>query len=105
MIAMVTRNGRFAIPSIASSPSGASMARCTTTWPTVSLRPYNQVASAMGRSDMGFLRTRGFVCYQRQCPAVVGHTIVWRDNNHLTWLYSAQVADAFRAAFARARSR
>jgi len=81
----------------------ASMASCTTTWPPESLAAYDTVASATRRLGVGFLPTRGFVCYQRQCPAVVGHTIVWMDNSHLTGLYSAQLAGPFRAAFLRAR--
>jgi peptidoglycan/LPS O-acetylase OafA/YrhL len=84
--------------------SNASMASCTTTWPVSSLRAYNEVGSAMKRMGVGFLRTRGFVCYQRECPAVVGHTIVWRDNSHMTAVYSAQLVNAFRAAFLKARA-
>ena len=82
--------------------SRASMRRCTTTWPTASLKAYGQVASAAKRLGAGFLRTRGFVCFERQCPAVVGHTIVWRDNNHITAVYSAQLANAFGGAFRQA---
>jgi hypothetical protein len=33
---------------------------------------------------------------------VIGHTIAWMDNNHLTVAYSVELADAFRAAFLRA---
>jgi hypothetical protein len=80
----------------------SSLARCMTTWPPTSLVAYDSVAREMGHLRIGFLPTRGFVCYARQCPAVVGHTIVWMDNNHLTGIYSAQVAGAFRAAFLRA---
>jgi len=76
---------------------------CTTTWPAASLAAYDTVARAAKRLHVGFLRTRGFVCYRRQCPAVVGHTIVWMDNNHVTGYYSAAVAGAFRAEFLRAR--
>ena len=81
----------------------ASMATCMTTWPTASLVAYDTVRSAMGRLHVGFIPTRGFVCYQRQCPAVVGRTIVWMDNSHLTGVYSAELADPFRAAFLRVR--
>jgi len=81
----------------------ASMPSCTTTWPIESLAAYDTVARAMKRLGVGFLPTRGFVCYQRQCPAVVGHMIVWMDNSHLTGFYSAEVAGPFRAAFLRAR--
>ena len=80
----------------------ASMANCTTTWPAASLRAYDQVAAATKRMHVGFLRTRGFVCFQRECPAVIGHSIVWRDSSHMTAVYSAQLVDAFRAGFLRA---
>ena len=43
--------------------------------------------------------------YQREYPAVIGHTIVWLDGNHMTYLYSAQVAGAFRAAYLHASAR
>ncbi len=80
----------------------ASMAHCTTTWPAASLKAYDKVRLEARRLGVGFLRTRGFVCYRRECPAVVGHTIVWRDNSHLTATYSAELAHAFRAGFLRA---
>jgi peptidoglycan/LPS O-acetylase OafA/YrhL len=80
----------------------ASMARCTTTWPRASLKAYNEVDRAAKQLGVGFLRTRGFACYQRQCPAVVGRMIAWRDNNHVSAVYSAELADAFRAGFLRA---
>ena len=80
----------------------ASMATCTTTWPSSSLRLYDAVAARAKQLGAGFLATRGFVCFDRECPAVIGHTIVYRDNNHVTAAYSAQVADAFRAGFLQA---
>lgn len=83
----------------------ASMSGCSTTWPPASLAAYDMVARATKKLGVGFLPTRGFVCYQRQCPAVVGRTVVWMDNSHLTGLYSAQLAGAFRAAFLRATTR
>lgn len=74
----------------------ATMRTCTTTWPASAFAQYDRVAR--GSSDLGvsFLPTRGFVCYGQRCPAVVGHTIVWMDDNHMTFTYSAQVAPVFR---------
>jgi len=43
------------------------------------------------------------ICRKRPCPAVIGHTVVWMDSNHLTGIYSAEVAGPFRAAFMRVR--
>ena len=74
---------------------------CMTTWSAPSLAAYDVVAREARPAGAGFLPTRGFVCYERRCPAVVGNTIVWMDTNHLTRLYSAQLADPFRAAFRR----
>jgi peptidoglycan/LPS O-acetylase OafA/YrhL len=80
----------------------ASMATCTTTWPRSSLAPYDEIARRVPNTGAGFLRTRGFVCFERQCPAVIGRTIAWADTNHLSAAYSAQVAAAFRAGILRA---
>jgi SGNH domain-containing protein len=80
---------------------GASRAGCMTTWPASSLAAYDRIARGTESSGAAFLPTRGFVCYQRQCPPIVGHTIVWMDTNHLTGIYSAQVASPFRKAFLR----
>lgn len=81
---------------------GASLATCTTTWPPQSLAAYDEVARRVTSAGSGFLRTRGFVCFERSCPAVIGHTIAWADNNHLSWAYSAELGGAFRAAFLQA---
>ena len=81
---------------------GATMGTCLTKWPASALRGYNHVRAGVTRLGIGFLATRGFVSYQREYPAVIGHTIVWLDGNHMTYLYSAQVAGAFRAAYLRA---
>lgn len=81
----------------------ASLSSCTTTWPASALSAYDEVARAVKGLGVGFLQTRGFVCYRRQCPAVIGHTIAWMDNSHLTGAYSAELAGPFAAAFLQAR--
>jgi peptidoglycan/LPS O-acetylase OafA/YrhL len=83
----------------------ATMGTCMTRWPASALRGYNQVKQGVTRFGVGFLATRGFVSYQRQYPAVIGHTIVWADSNHMTYAYSAKVAGAFRAGYLRATAR
>jgi peptidoglycan/LPS O-acetylase OafA/YrhL len=80
----------------------ASMASCTTTWPTRSLAFYDEVARRARHPGAGFLDTRGFVCFKRRCPAVIGRTIAWADTNHMSAAYSAQLWVAFRAALMRA---
>jgi peptidoglycan/LPS O-acetylase OafA/YrhL len=77
----------------------ATMATCTTTWPSSSLAAYDEVARRSRQLGAGFLPTRQFVCFEHRCPAVIGHTIAWMDDNHLTVAYAAQIGDPFRAAF------
>jgi hypothetical protein len=77
----------------------ATMASCTTTWPRSALAPYDAMSRRAKQMGVGFLSTRGFVCFEQECPTVIGHTIAWMDNSHLTVAYSAQISDAFRAVF------
>lgn len=81
----------------------ASMSSCTTTWLPSALSAYDAIARAAKRLGVGFLPTRGFVCFRRACPAVIDHTIAWMDNHHITGVYSAELAASFTAAFVRAR--
>ena len=78
--------------------ANASMATCTTTWPASALEPYDEIARKAPKAGAGFLPTRGFVCFERECPLVVDRTIVWADSSsHMSAAYSAHVAAAFRA--------
>jgi peptidoglycan/LPS O-acetylase OafA/YrhL len=80
----------------------ASMATCTATWPPATLRPYDRVAATTKRLGIGFIATRGLFCFERRCPAVIGNTIVYWDNSHITVAYAVQIASAFRTGFLRA---
>jgi SGNH domain (fused to AT3 domains) len=80
----------------------ASMKSCTTSWPPEALTGYNSVAARARGLRVGFVATRGFFCFDRKCPAVIGHTIAYSDNSHITAIYAAALADAFRAGFQRA---
>jgi peptidoglycan/LPS O-acetylase OafA/YrhL len=80
----------------------ASMATCTTTWPPGALRPYDRLAALARHQGFPFLDTRGWLCFERRCPPVIGHTIAYKDSNHLTAAYSIHIAGPFRSAFLRA---
>jgi peptidoglycan/LPS O-acetylase OafA/YrhL len=80
----------------------ASMASCATTWPAERLRVGDEVARGARDVGAGFLATRPLLCFERTCPAVIGHTIAWADDNHVSGTYSAWAAPAFRAAYLRA---
>jgi peptidoglycan/LPS O-acetylase OafA/YrhL len=79
--------------------SHATMATCTATWPASALAPYDGIERGAKQLGIGFLETRGLLCFDGRCPAVIGNTIAWMDTNHMTVAYSVQVAGAFRAAF------
>ena len=51
---------------------------------------------------IGFLDTRGWFCFEYQCPTVIGRTIAYKDNHHITVAYSLRLAWTFRAAFRQA---
>ena len=76
----------------------ATMASCTTTWPASSLAAYDEIARRTTQLGVGFLPTRQFVCFEHECPAVIGNTIAWMDNSHLTVAYSTQITEPFSQA-------
>ena len=80
----------------------ASMASCTTTWPAGALHGYDRVAARAKQIGVGFIATRGFFCFDRQCPAVIGQTVAYSDNNHITAVYASRLAGVFRAGFREA---
>src|SRR5437588_2447267 len=63
---------------------GATMKTCTTRWPAARLAFNDGLAKLAKTGRFGLMKTRGWFCYQRQCPTVVGHTIVYRDLGHIT---------------------
>jgi hypothetical protein len=77
----------------------ASMRRCTTIWPPAFLGPYDRIAARSRRLGVRFLDTRGWFCFERECPAVIGRTIVYKDPHHITAAYALRLSAVFRAAF------
>ena len=67
---------------------GATMRTCTTKWPAAHFAFNDGLAKLAKTRGFGFLKTRGWFCYQRQCPMVVGNTIVYRDTGHITQTYA-----------------
>jgi hypothetical protein len=46
----------------------------------------------------GFIRTRPWFCAEGLCPAVVGSTVTYRDDGHITTVYSRALNRALQAA-------
>ena len=77
----------------------ATMKTCTTTKPANVFAFNNNLAKAAKVNKFGFLKTRGWFCYQNQCPMVVARTIVYRDTGHITKTYALKLTAPFRSAF------
>ena len=79
--------------------TGATLLSCMTTQ-TSSLLAFNNSLPQLAKAKhFGFLKTRGWFCYQNQCPMVVGTTIVYRDTGHITPEYALLLTAPFRKAF------
>ena len=76
----------------------ASMGTCTTTWPAWRLEPYDRVAAGAKKLGSGFIDNRGWFCFERHCPTVIGHIIAYRDWHHITVSYALHLAPTFRSA-------
>lgn len=79
----------------------ATMKTCTTTRNDARFALNDDLAVLSAKKGYGFLNTRGWFCFDFQCPMVVGHTVVYRDKNHITVPYALQLAAPFRASFRR----
>lgn len=77
----------------------ATMRTCTTR-PAANIFAFNDNLARLARvQKFGFLKTRGWFCYQFQCPMVVAGTIVYRDTGHITKTYALKLSAPFRTAF------
>jgi hypothetical protein len=79
--------------------AGATLRSCMTTMPSDTLAFNNGLPQLAQARHFGFLKTRGWFCYQNECPMVVGRTIVYRDGGHITPEYVLKLAAPFRTAF------
>ena len=77
----------------------ATMKTCTTTRPANIFAFNDNVGKVARVNKFGFLNTRGWFCYQNQCPMVVAGTIVYRDKGHITKTYALRLSEPFRTAF------
>ncbi|MCA1726179.1 MAG: hypothetical protein LC722_00515 [Actinobacteria bacterium] len=51
-----------------------------------------------------FLDTLGWFCFQNECPMVIGDTVAFRDDSHLSLTYARQLGELFRHALGRLSS-
>jgi hypothetical protein len=77
----------------------ATMTTCTSTRTPEQLRLNDDLADMAGYEGLHVMTTRGWFCFESQCPMVVGNTVVYRDLGHITSTYAQELAAPFRAAF------
>jgi hypothetical protein len=80
----------------------ATMTRCTAEWGADRFFMNDDLTALAKRHGFGFIDTRGWFCFDNQCPMIVGHTVVYRDTGHITKPYALELAGPFRAAFGQA---
>jgi peptidoglycan/LPS O-acetylase OafA/YrhL len=80
---------------------GATMRTCTVKWDSGHFAFINSLAKLARVGGFEFLGTRGWFCYQSECPMVVGRRIAYRDTGHITKTYALALRAAFRSSFRR----
>ncbi len=63
-----------------------------------------QSASTAAIAGAAYLPTLQWFCTSDRCPTVVGTTVAYRDSNHITRTYAAQLSRPFAAAVKAATS-
>jgi SGNH domain (fused to AT3 domains) len=80
----------------------ANMGRCSFSFPAAQLRVAATIASSTDGAGATYIDTKGWLCFQDECPMIVGHTIVYYDPGHITATYASALASVFRSAFSKA---
>jgi peptidoglycan/LPS O-acetylase OafA/YrhL len=83
---------------------GATLAKCTWTLTDDQISVYQDVARAARSGGAAFLDTIGWFCLENQCPMVIGRTVAYRDNDHISVTYALELRELFRTAFTGAVS-
>lgn len=67
---------------------GATLATCTQTPSSDQTSVSKEVATAAESGGAAFIDTIGWFCYENRCPMVIGQTISYRDNDHISLTYA-----------------
>ncbi len=81
---------------------GATLAKCTWTLTADQIAVYQDAERAAAHGGAAFLDTIGWFCFEKQCPTVVGRTVTYRENDHISQSYATELRGLFRSAFLRA---
>src|SRR5262249_9520827 len=78
---------------------GSTLQTCMSTLSDDQLSVYRDAATAVTGAGAAFIDTIGWFCFENQCPMIVGHTITYRDNHHVSTTYTLELRELFREAF------
>ena len=81
---------------------GATLGTCLSMLTADQISVYQDAERAATDGGAAFLDTTGWFCFQKQCPAVVGRTVTYRENDHISQSYGKELRGLFRTAFVRA---
>jgi hypothetical protein len=64
--------------------------------------PYESMRAMARVAGARFMETRGWFCYRRMCPTVIGQSIAFMDESHVSQTYALRLVNVFRSAFRHA---
>jgi hypothetical protein len=83
---------------------GATLKTCTGTWSGSELDLTNALEAVAKLNKVGVIDPLGWFCYEGLCPQAIGHTIAYKDFQHVSKTYATALSPPFRAAFRAALS-
>ena len=79
-------------PKVCLTQTGATIGTCTQTYQRALNTEHQTIERMVGESHDRYMHTRKWFCSGGKCPPIIGHTIVYRDTEHMTITYSKQIA-------------
>ncbi len=78
---------------------GATLRTCTGTTSQSALDVTGALEAAAKINQVGVMDPLGWFCDQNLCPQAIGHTIAYKDFQHVSKTYATALSPPFRAAF------
>jgi hypothetical protein len=72
--------------------TGVTIGMCTQTYQRELNTEHQTIEHMVGESHDRYMHTKKWFCSGGKCPPIIGHTIVYRDAEHITVTYSRRIA-------------
>jgi hypothetical protein len=82
------------------SDSDSTMATCTPRAGTRSVQGILATRKAADSTGVPYVNVAGLTCFKQRCPLVVGQTIIYRDDDHISMTWAERLTDELRARMA-----